>query len=222
MKKLVLGAVAALSLGVAAAPAQALVIGAADSSNSIPFGSAFGGYYFQQVYSAASFAGPLTIDTISFYSTLDQDSTTPRDGTFEIYLSTTSAAVDTFDTNNSAPWFDSGFTKVFDGVLPTLTNGRLNFSLSTAFNYAPAAGRNLLLTVRTFDGFSPGDLYLDVDRNDGVTNSRFSAYPYDWNQGLVTGFNDVAAVPEPATWALMIMGFGLAGAGLRRRQARVA
>lgn len=27
------------------------------------------------------------------------------------------------------------------------------------------------------------------------------------------------AVPEPATWALMIMGFGLAGAGLRRRRA---
>jgi len=29
-------------------------------------------------------------------------------------------------------------------------------------------------------------------------------------------------VPEPAAWALMIMGFGLAGAGLRRRRAAVA
>lgn len=29
------------------------------------------------------------------------------------------------------------------------------------------------------------------------------------------------AVPEPATWGLMIMGFGLAGAALRRRGARV-
>ena len=29
---------------------------------------------------------------------------------------------------------------------------------------------------------------------------------------------DTAAVPEPATWALMIAGFGLAGAALRRRR----
>ncbi|WP_367255337.1 PEPxxWA-CTERM sorting domain-containing protein [uncultured Phenylobacterium sp.] len=28
-----------------------------------------------------------------------------------------------------------------------------------------------------------------------------------------------AAVPEPATWALMIGGFGMAGAMLRRRKA---
>jgi hypothetical protein len=27
------------------------------------------------------------------------------------------------------------------------------------------------------------------------------------------------AVPEPAAWALMLAGFGLAGAGLRRRRA---
>ena len=29
----------------------------------------------------------------------------------------------------------------------------------------------------------------------------------------------VAGAPEPATWALMVGGFGLAGAGLRRRRA---
>lgn len=33
----------------------------------------------------------------------------------------------------------------------------------------------------------------------------------------VTGPAPTAAVPEPATWALMISGFGLAGAALRRR-----
>ena len=29
-----------------------------------------------------------------------------------------------------------------------------------------------------------------------------------------------AAVPEPATWAMMIVGFGMVGAGMRRRQAK--
>jgi PEP-CTERM motif len=32
----------------------------------------------------------------------------------------------------------------------------------------------------------------------------------------------VAGVPEPATWAMMIAGFGLVGAGMRRRAARTA
>jgi len=31
--------------------------------------------------------------------------------------------------------------------------------------------------------------------------------------------SDVAAVPEPSTWAMMILGFGLAGAAVRRRRA---
>jgi hypothetical protein len=31
-------------------------------------------------------------------------------------------------------------------------------------------------------------------------------------------FSASAAVPEPATWAIMILGFGLAGAAVRRRR----
>ena len=37
-----------------------------------------------------------------------------------------------------------------------------------------------------------------------------------------TAFSYAAGVPEPATWALMIGGFGLAGASLRRRKAVAA
>ena len=39
--------------------------------------------------------------------------------------------------------------------------------------------------------------------------------------GFFTGMSG-AAVPEPAAWALMIGGFGLAGAALRRRRAQIA
>ena len=40
--------------------------------------------------------------------------------------------------------------------------------------------------------------------------------------GAYTGLLSLASVPEPATWALMILGFGMTGAALRRRQAKVA
>jgi hypothetical protein len=40
--------------------------------------------------------------------------------------------------------------------------------------------------------------------------------------GYYDGTLSYAAVPEPATWAMMIAGFGLTGAAMRRRKTRVA
>lgn len=40
--------------------------------------------------------------------------------------------------------------------------------------------------------------------------------------GIALHGESVAAVPEPAAWALMIGGFSLAGAALRRRRAVTA
>jgi hypothetical protein len=175
MSLLLKAAAVAVGAMTAVAPAHALVIGTADGQpNSIPFGSAGGGYYFQQVYNAASFGSGINISELSFYNT-QAPGGTPRAGSFQIYLSTTAAAINTFDTNTSVPWLDASFTQVFDGTLPALADGRLDFDLSTTFSYDPTMG-NLLLTVRSFD-FGTGDLFLDVDQNNGVTNSRFSLYP---------------------------------------------
>ena len=59
-------------------------------------------------------------------------------------------------------------------------------------------------------------LYLDTDKNLGATNSRFSAFPTDWNQGLVTGFNDVGVSQTPLPAALPLFASGLAALGLFR------
>ena len=50
----------------------------------------------------------------------------------------------------------------------------------------------------------------------GTGGSRWGTYiaAIDWTKGT--------AVPEPASWALMLSGFGLAGAALRRRRAVMA
>jgi hypothetical protein len=51
---------------------------------------------------------------------------------------------------------------------------------------------------------------VTAERNDG------------FKLGAITVTPNVAAVPEPATWATMMLGFGLAGAAIRRRRTSVA
>lgn len=217
MKNLIKLAAIGLSIGTACAPAQALVIGTADSTSSLPFGSTTSGYYYQQIYSASSLSA-MNISQISFYNRLAPGGTT-RPGTYVLYLSTSTLNVASFDETNSIeyPYLDSSFTEVFNGELPSLANGRLDIALSTLFNYNPAAG-NLVLTIKKFDLASGGGIQLDADNNNGLTNLRMSSYKYNFNQGLVTGFNDIAAVPEPATWAMMMGGLALIGVSMRRRR----
>jgi hypothetical protein len=198
-------------------PAQAVVIGTADSSNGIPFGKNTGGYYYQQVYNSASFGSSINIDEITFYNSLSPGGTA-RLGTFEIFLSYSTTPIDSFDTDPFS--FPSGtFFAVFNNSAPAVSNGRLDFNLSTSFAYDPTKG-NLLLTVKEFGLADGSTLFLDADQNNGTTNSRFSSYPYEWNQGLVTGFNDpVAAVPlHPSTWPMMILGCAAFGFIAYRRR----
>jgi PEP-CTERM motif len=214
-------AILAVGLAAAFSPAHALVIGVADNGNSIPFGSQSGGEIYQQVYNAASFSGPMQISELTFYNSLFPGGT-PNPGEYRISLAVTQKPVGGLASLVSLN--TSQTTLVFDGLLPSVSNGRLDFLLSTAFQYDPSMG-NLLLIVDTIDfGTSSSPLFLDTDQNNGTMSRRFSAGPNDAsgnsNIGLVTGFNDglTTAVPEPSTWAMMVLGFAGVGFVTYRRR----
>jgi hypothetical protein len=69
-----------------------------------------------------------------------------------------------------------------------------------------------------FFGFISDDPFVFVGISPG-SNPAFSSERYNLDN-MRFGLARVGgvAVPEPATWAMMIMGFGLAGAVLRRRR----
>jgi hypothetical protein len=76
-------------------------------------------------------------------------------------------------------------------------------------------GNGVVLTdenVNSFSGFGAISAYVD---DDSIDDDRVN-YAFKDVKGSGAG------VPEPATWALMIGGFGLTGAALRRRRAIIA
>ena len=77
---------------------------------------------------------------------------------------------------------------------------------------------NLVFTRGTSFGTTSNYYYFDLGAFQTV-----GIYASSGNSGTLTvsGFGS-GAVPEPSAWALMILGFGTVGAGMRRRVAGVA
>ena len=73
-----------------------------------------------------------------------------------------------------------------------------------------------LLGYRTLGAGSIVGLNLHVITSD----TAYQVVDTPWGSQLMSNIvgGKVAAVPEPASWAMMIAGFGLAGAAMRRRQ----
>ena len=141
--------------------------------------------------------------------------------TFDLFsgetLMGTSLATSTFtlptSINSRTPtWFD------FDITGTTVTVGQLYTAVlsSSSSRNGPVLGPD----INIFTGAElSGDAYAD-----GRAIFTREVYPNCAKTGncdlnfRVTGTTAVAAVPEPASWALMIVGFGLVGGTLRRRR----
>jgi hypothetical protein len=108
----------------------------------------------------------------------------------------------TFDQGVMGGGTQTLFANVFDGSEPLITSGSWTQSANNAL------GSTFVTRSLTFVAES--------------NSSRIQFY-VDQNSENVDGILDnvtlTAAVPEPATWALMLIGFGAVGSTMRRRRA---
>jgi hypothetical protein len=170
---------------------------------------------YQEVYSSSAFGGSQTIYGLTFYFD-NGGSTTVLSGTYDIYLSTTSAAVNALSSN---PTLNRGsnFTlvDVFSGGVNS--NPSFTIALTTPFNYNPATG-NLLMEVDAFNQPPVTDTgenaFLQADHSGTFTSRAWSSNPPPTDTlvtdsiGLVTTFNtSPIAAPEPSANALLGLGF---------------
>ena len=73
------------------------------------------------------------------------------------------------------------------------------------------------LTVSSSDSITLGGNTFVVDGHKVTLNTlTFTNQPVGTISGALTA---TISVPEPATWAMMVAGFGLVGLGVRRRRA---
>jgi hypothetical protein len=136
-------------------------------------------------------------------ATFDGKIDTAEPGAFVLGIDTGAGAKNFGSLGNPGVVFDQTFTIQKDGSTGVQD---LNATIgSDSFN--------LVLPTRllTNTGFDDKDFRFSLWSKSGNSIADFAPN------------NDtLRAVPEPATWAMMILGFGMAGASLRRRRAVLA
>jgi hypothetical protein len=133
------------------------------------------------------------------------------------------------DANSGAASITGGLDANLDALTFTLVGGTFTNAL---FNLAPLTGNQPSATTAFFtfsDGTTSGPITLSgngsnfVGVEDGApgissvsltTTGNFRAF-----QGLQLGGIN-SAVPEPTTWAMMLVGFGAVGYSMRKRPSR--
>ena len=223
MKKFAL--LLAVSAAAFATPATAVTVGSNDSGNCYPFncndsGTSVGqSYDYYQIYNASAFSGLTSFNTINFFDWAPGPGPVIL-GNYVIDFATTTAAIGSVFPVGPLANLGSFFSGSLSG--PS-TAGVFSIN-GSVYNYNPTDGNLVMHVVASNQALVPngsGNGYFQADYTGSDTTravSLSSGPEYNGTGALVTEFVTSGGVPEPATWAMMLVGFGLIGFGMRRRQ----
>lgn len=122
----------------------------------------------------------------------------------------------TFESTRLRPSMNGSFTQfagslVFGLTVPTNTFNTTDFAEPFTFSGAPLDDNgHLQITLTNTEGLT--DRYVIGPPRVADLYLRFTSF-----SATVDPVSQPGAVPEPSSWAIMILGFGLVGAAVRRR-----
>ncbi len=186
-----------------------------------------------------SFASGLTSGNLNWNANTNSSFTTVASGFLFDY-----AQIQGFSGTDYVAYFNNDSQHPYAPVIITALNGllsELSFQIGTGYSYIPgvfgywesyragslAGSGSFNVNTASYINFS--DLAGFDEVRVGVLYESFSSFngPFGNGNALLaanaSGKSLVGPVPEPASWAMMLIGFGAVGAGLRyRRRQRVS
>jgi hypothetical protein len=213
LKEILIGGAAAVAITLSSAPALAsITVGNADNGNCYPFscGPTDGVTEYQEVYNKNAFSGPISFDTISFTMWPDENFGPMDSGTYAVSFYIAANPFPTLSSNlplNEGALLGNFGTFNLNGPMPA------TLSLTgTTINYDPSLG-DLLMDVGITNGISISgryNVFFNADYTGTDVQRAFDGISGGGNVdgALQTTFGNV---PEPATWAVLLIGFGAAG-----------
>lgn len=201
-----LSAAAACALALACAPAQAATTLSVGWSEGCAKTTCFNeNGVFSQSFSAKDFTGPVTISQLL----LERGVLGALDGsTFQLSFALNGETLGTWGQYTMAGIGGDWLTFGGENFVWNPEDGDLVLILSIVSAAKPGAGGGF---------FASSSFTNDDPLNDGPLDQDLELNPPNDEGGRQT-----APVPEPGAWALMISGFGLAGAAFRQRRRMAA
>lgn len=137
---------------------------------------------------------------------------------------------------NATDGTQAAFIQSFRDTAPTISWSLSGLSIGQAYTLSFDSAGSFIVPTNTFTvtilGGAPSALYNPTTTySNNVINftATSTSGTIDFNGSLIAGNSATAidnlvlsAVPEPATWAMLVVGFGMVGFAARRRTAAVA